>query len=106
MNLLKQKYKLFKFFPFLALAIFFFNVKSAEANLISKFFKQRLQEMLAPKSQLWEKWKKRNPQNKKRISHKLWKEVLAKNLFLDVLDLTFTSLTFFVILRLIFFIED
>ena len=83
MTLYKKKYKYFHFFSILFLVILYIDINSAEANFISKFFKQRLQEILAPKSQLWEKWKKRNPQNKKQISHKLWEEVLSKNLFLD-----------------------
>ncbi|MEC7181600.1 MAG: DUF547 domain-containing protein [Bdellovibrionota bacterium] len=83
MTLFNKKYKFFKFFLFLVLINPLLNVRVAEANFISKFFKQRLQEILAPKSQLWERWKNRNPKNKKRISHKLWEEVLAKNLSLD-----------------------
>tara|TARA_Y100001970_G_C14046078_1_gene756403 strand:- start:35 stop:955 length:921 start_codon:yes stop_codon:yes gene_type:complete len=83
MTLFKKKYEIFHFFSVLFLVPFLFNIQIAEANFISKFFKQRLQEMLAPKSQLWEMWKKRNPNNKQKISHKLWEEVLSKNLFMD-----------------------
>jgi len=59
------------------------NIQKAKANFISKFFKQRIQEIFAPRSLLWEKWKKRNQENKKKISHELWGSVLSKNLFLD-----------------------
>ena len=84
MTLFNNSYKFFRFLLPLVLATLFWGSQSAQANFISKFFKQRLQEMLAPKSQLWEKWKKRNPQNNKQISHKLWEEVLSKNLFRDL----------------------
>jgi len=66
-------YKSSRFF----LIIFCLN-SYVEANFFSKFFKQTLPGLLAPKIDLWSKWEKNNDQDKKVISHEKWGIILKK----------------------------
>ena len=63
------------------LMFFCFNLfftSYVEANFISKFFKQTLPGLLAPKMDLWDKWKKNNDLDKNVISHEKWGIILKK----------------------------
>jgi len=70
-------------YPFFALFLnlFILMPSSVQANFISKFFKQTLPNLLAPRMDLWKKWSETNALDIKTISHKKWGNFLKKYMF-------------------------